>query len=111
MLVAACRDDLTVIRAKKGIRYEDDLGPVIQEAEDLSQRLGVVWTDALQAYRWMDYDHRTVIHEDGMFRRTASTLTRLSVCRHSCTRGCGSSAACSKRSLEQAAHTFAASGR
>ena len=33
-------------------------------AEDLSQLLGEVWTDGFQAYREMDRDHRTVVHED-----------------------------------------------
>jgi hypothetical protein len=63
-LVAAGRDELTVIRAKKGSRYEGDLEPGIKEAEDLSQPLEEVWTDGLQAYRWIEYDHRTVLYEE-----------------------------------------------
>ena len=35
-LVAACRDSLRVIRGQRGIDYEGDIEPVIQEAEDLS---------------------------------------------------------------------------
>ena len=53
-LAAACRDSLRVIRGQLGIDYSGDLEPVIQEAEDLSQRLGEVWTDGLQAYREME---------------------------------------------------------
>ena len=63
-LVAACRDVLRVVSAQEGSDYEDDLGPVIEEAADLSQRLGEVWTDGLQAYREMERDHRTVIHKE-----------------------------------------------
>ena len=64
-LVAACRDVLRVVSAQEGSDYEDDLGPVIEEAADLSQPLGEVWTDGLPAYQGMEYDHRTVIHDDG----------------------------------------------
>jgi len=46
-LVAACRDSLRVIRGQLGIDFSGDLEPVIQEAEDLSQPLGEVWTDGL----------------------------------------------------------------
>lgn len=63
-LVAGCRDELTVIRAKKGIRYENDLEPVMQEVADLSQPLEEVWTDGLQAYRRMEPDHQTVFHDE-----------------------------------------------
>ena len=62
-LVAACRDVLRVIRGQPGIRYETDLDPVIQEATDLSQPLGEVWTDGLQAYRQLEY-----IHQFGLVR-------------------------------------------
>lgn len=63
-LVAACRDSLRVIRGQRGIDYEGDLEPVIQEAEDLSQWLEEVWTDGLQAYREMDRDYRTIVHKE-----------------------------------------------
>ncbi|WP_254544872.1 IS1595-like element ISHrub1 family transposase [Halomarina pelagica] len=105
-LVAACRDELTVIRAKKGIRYEGDLGPVIEEAEDLSQPLGEVWTDGLQAYRWMEYDHRTVVHKeryvspDGVHINQVECLWSLLHPWLRKFRGL------SKQGLEQAAHTF-----
>ena len=36
----------------------------MQEPEDLPQPLGEVWTDGLQAYRRMEYDHRIVIHDE-----------------------------------------------
>jgi len=42
-----------------------DLAPVIEEANDLSQPLGAVWTDGLPAYQGIDHNHRTVIHDDG----------------------------------------------
>ena len=64
-LVAACRDVLRVVSAQEGSDYEDDLGPVIEEADDLSQPLGEVWTDGLPAYRGMEHDHRYVVHDDG----------------------------------------------
>lgn len=53
---------LRVIRGKHGINYGDDLGPVIKESEVLSQPLGGVWTDGLQAYREMEHNHRIVVH-------------------------------------------------
>ncbi len=63
-LVAACRDSLRVIRGKLGITYDTDLEPVIKETADLSQPLGEVWTDGLQAYRRMEHDHKIVIHDE-----------------------------------------------
>lgn len=63
-LVAACRDSLRVIRGRPGIDYSGDLEPVILEAADLSAELGEVWTDGLQAYREMEFDHRTVVHKE-----------------------------------------------
>jgi len=36
-LVAACRDVLRVVSAQEGSDYEDDLAPVIEDADDLSQ--------------------------------------------------------------------------
>lgn len=65
VLVAACRDVLRVVSAQEGTEYEEDLAPVIEEADDLSQPLGKVWTDGLPAYEVMDHDHRTVIHDEG----------------------------------------------
>jgi len=65
VLVAACRDVLRVVSAQEGTDYEEDLAPVIEEADDLSQPLGEVRTDGLPAYQGMDHDHRTVIHDDG----------------------------------------------
>ena len=64
-LVAACRDVLRVVSAQEGSDYEDDLAPVIEDADDLSQPLGEVWTDGLPAYQGMEYDHRYVIHDEG----------------------------------------------
>lgn len=39
-LVTASRDVLRVVSAQQESDYEDDLGPVIKEAADLSQLLG-----------------------------------------------------------------------
>jgi hypothetical protein len=41
-LVAVCRASLRVIRSQLGIDYSDHFKSVIQEAKDLSQRLGEV---------------------------------------------------------------------
>jgi len=105
-LVAACRDSLRVIRGQLGIDYSGDLEPVIQEAEDLSQTLGEVWTDGLQAYREMERDHRTVVHKeryvspDGVHINQAECLFSLVQPWLRKFRGL------SKQGLEQAAHTF-----
>ncbi len=105
-LVAACRDSLRVIRGQLGIDFSGDLEPVIQEAEDLSQPLGEVWTDGLQAYREMERDHRTVVHKeryvssDGVHINQAECLFSLVQPWLRKFRGL------SKHGLEQAAHTF-----
>ncbi len=105
-LVAACRDSLRVIRGQLGIDFSGDLEPVIQEAEDLSQRLGEVWTDGLQAYREMERDHRTVVHKeryvspDGVHINQAECLFSLVQPWPRKFRGL------SKQGLKQAAHTF-----
>jgi hypothetical protein len=56
---------LRVVSAQEGSDYEADLGPVIEEADDLSQPLGAVWTDGLPADRGMEHDHRYVVHDEG----------------------------------------------
>lgn len=63
-LVAACRDVLRVISAEEGSAFDENLGPVIEEAGDLSQPLGEVWTDDYPPYRQMEHDHRTVVHDE-----------------------------------------------
>jgi hypothetical protein len=63
-LVAACRDVLRVVSAEEGSAYDENLGPVIEEAGDLSQPLGEIWTDELPAYQKMEHEHRTVVHDD-----------------------------------------------
>jgi hypothetical protein len=52
-----------MISAEEGSTYDKNLGPVIKEAGDLSQRLGEIWTDELPAYQAMEHDHRTVLHD------------------------------------------------
>jgi hypothetical protein len=49
-IVSACRDVLYVVSAEEGTAYDENLGPVIQNVDDLSQPLGEVWTDDLPAY-------------------------------------------------------------
>ena len=63
-LVAACRDVLRVVSAAEGTDYDEDLAPMIDEAGNLSQRLGEVWTDGLPAYQGIGHDHRTVIYDE-----------------------------------------------
>jgi transposase-like protein len=105
-LVAACRDVLRVIRGQLGIQYETDLEPVLEKTEDLSQPLGEVWTDGLQAYRQMEHDHKTVFHKEtyvspeGVHINQAECLYSLVKPWLRKFRGL------SKHGLEQAAHTF-----
>ena len=79
---------------------------MIEEADDLSQRLGEVWIDGLQAYRQIDFDHRTVVHKEryvspeGVHVNQADCL--FSVVQPWLRKFCG----LSKQGLEQAAHTF-----
>jgi hypothetical protein len=56
---------LVAVSAQEGSDYEDDLEPVIEEADDLSQPPGEVWTDRLPAYRGMKHNHRYVVHDEG----------------------------------------------
>lgn len=63
-LVAACRDVLRVVAAEKGTRYDEELAPVLEEAQELSQELGEVWTDEFPAYQQMEFDRRTVTHAE-----------------------------------------------
>ncbi|WP_254533489.1 IS1595 family transposase [Natrinema gelatinilyticum] len=105
-LVTACRDVLRVVHGQLGISYETDLDPVIQEAEDLSQPLGEVWTDGLQAYRRMEYTHQIVVHDetyvspDGVHINQVECLFSLIKPWLRKFRGV------SKHGLEQAVHTF-----
>jgi hypothetical protein len=61
-----------VIRSQLGVKYNNDFEPVIQEAEELFQRPGEVWTDRLQAYRKMDFDYWTVVQREKPSRRLFS---------------------------------------
>jgi hypothetical protein len=62
--VAARRDVLRVVSAEEGSKFEDEFNPVIEEAEDLSQQLGEVWTDEYPPYQQLERDHRTVVHDE-----------------------------------------------
>lgn len=105
-LVAACRDVLRVISAEEGSKYDENLGPVIEEAGDLSQPLGEIWTDELPAYQQMEHEHRTVVHDDeyvsdeGIHTNQVECLWSLVQPWLAKFRGL------SKQGLEQAAHTF-----
>ncbi|MGN8216775.1 IS1595 family transposase [Halococcus morrhuae DSM 1307] len=105
-LVAACRDVLRVISAEEGSKYDENLGPVIEEAGDLSQPLGEIWTDELPAYQQMEHEHRTVVHDDeyvsddGVHTNQVECLWSLVQPWLAKFRGL------SKQGLEQAAHTF-----
>jgi len=105
-LVAACRDVLRVISAEKGTRYNEDLAPVLEEAQQLSQQLGEVWTDQYPPYQQMDHDHRTVHHDeryvspDGVHTNQVECLWSLVQPWLRKFRGL------SKQGLEQAARTF-----
>ena len=105
-LVAACRDVLRVVSAEEGTNYDDELGPVIEEVDDLSQRLGEVWTDELPAYQAMEHEHRTVLHdeeyvsEEGVHTNQAECLWSLLQPWLAKFRGLA------KHGLEQAARTY-----
>ena len=105
-LVAACRDVLRVVSAEEGSAYDENLGPVIEEAGDLSQRLGEIWTDELPAYQGMEHDHRTVLHDeeyvsaDSVHTNQAESLWSVLQPWLAKFRGL------SKQGLEQAARTF-----
>ena len=97
---------LRVVSAEEGSAYAEDLGPVIDEVGDLSQRLGEVWTDELPAYQGMKHDHRTVVHDeeyvsdDGVHMNQAECLWLLFQPWLAKFRGL------SKPGLEQAARTY-----
>ena len=55
---------LRVVSAQEGSDYEEDLRPVIEEADELSQPLGEVWPDGLPAYQGMEHDYRSVTHDE-----------------------------------------------
>lgn len=63
-LVTACRDVLRVVSTEEETNYDEELGPVIEDVEDLSQWLGEVWTDEPPAYQAMEHDHRKVLHDE-----------------------------------------------
>jgi transposase-like protein len=105
-LVAACRDELRVIRGQRGIQYDTDLEPVLREAEDLSQPLGEVWTDGLQAYRRMEFDHRTVVHDERYVSPEGIHVNQVECLFSLVKPWLRKFRGLSKQGLEQAAHTF-----
>ncbi len=105
-LVAACRDALRVIRGKLGIAYETDLEPVMEEAADLSQPLGEVWTDGLQAYRRMEHDHKIVIHDETYVSSEGIHINQVECLFSVIKPWLRKFRGLSKHGLEQAAHTF-----
>ncbi len=105
-LVAACRDVLRVIRGQLGIQYETDLEPVMREAEDLSQPLGEVWTDGLQAYRRMEFDHKIVVHDETYVSPEGIHINQVECLFSLVKPWLRKFRGLSKHGLEQAAHTF-----
>jgi transposase-like protein len=105
-LVAACRDVLRVIRGQLGIQYETDLEPVMLEAEDLSQPLGEVWTDGLQAYRRMEFDHKIVVHDDTYVAPEGVHINQVECLFSLVKPWLRKFRGLSKHGLEQATHTF-----
>jgi len=63
-LIGACRDVLRVVSVEEGVDYDEELGPVLEEAQDLSQSLGEVWTDEFPAYQAMEHDRKVVVHDE-----------------------------------------------
>jgi len=105
-LVAACRDALRVIQGKLGIDYDTDLEPVIEETADLSQPLGEVWTDGLQAYRRMEHDHKIVIHDETYVSSEGIHINQVECLFSLVKPWLRKFRGLSKHGLEQAAHTF-----
>jgi len=105
-LVAACRDVLRVIRGQLGIQYETDLEPVMRETEDLSQPLGEVWTDGLQAYRRMEFDHKIVVHDETYVSPEGVHINQVECLFSLVKPWLRKFRGLSKHGLEQAAHTF-----
>jgi hypothetical protein len=105
-LVAVCRDVLRVIRGKHEIDYSGDLAPVILEAEDLSQELGELWRDGLQAYRELEHDHRIVVHGERYVSAEGVHINRVECLFSLIKPWLRKFRGPSKRGLQQAAHTF-----
>jgi len=105
-LVAGCRDDLRVVSAEEGTRYDDELGPVIEEVDDLSQPLGEVWTDELPAYQAMDHDHQTVCHDDEYVTDDGVTTNQVECLWSLIQPWLAKFRGLSKQGLEQAARTY-----
>ena len=105
-LVAACRDSLRVIRGKLGIAYDTDLEPVMEETADLSQPLGEVWTDGLQAYRRMEHDHKIVIHDETYVSSEGIHINQVECLFSLVKPWLRKFRGLSKHGLEQAAHSF-----
>ena len=105
-LVAACRDVLRVISAEEGSKYDENLGPVIEEAGDLSQPLGEIWTDELPAYQQMEHEHRTVVHDDEYVSDEGIHTNQVECLWSVVQPWLAKFRGLSKQGLEQAAHTF-----
>ena len=104
--VAACRDVLRVISVEEGSKYDENLGPVIEEAGDLSQPLGEIWTDELPAYQQMEHEHRTVVHDDEYVSKEGIHTNQVECLWSLLEPWLAKFRGLSKQGLEQAAHTF-----
>ena len=95
-----------MIRGHPGIDYSGNLEPVILETADLSAELGEVWTDGLQAYREMEFDHRTVVHKERYVSAEGVHINQAECLFSLVTPWLRKFRGLSKQGLEQAAHTF-----
>lgn len=97
---------LRVISAEEGSKYDENLGSVIEQAGDLSQRLGEIWTDELPAYQKMDHDHRTVVHDEEYVSDEGIHTNQVECLWSVLQPWLAKFRGLSKQGLEQAAHTF-----
>lgn len=97
---------LRVVSAQEGSDYKEDLEPVIEEADDLSQ----LWERSGLTVYQLTKAWSTTIGTSSMmkdtFPRRASTQTKQNVSGHFSNRGWQSSAASPIRGLEQAARSY-----
>jgi len=76
------------------------------EAEDLSQPLGEVWTNGLQAYRQMEFDHKIVVHDETYVSPEGVHINQVECLFSLVKPWLRKFRGLSKHGLEQAAHTF-----
>ena len=105
-LVAACRDVLRLVSAEEGTSFEDELKPVIDDAEDRSQRLEEVWTDDYQPYQPPKRDPKTVVHDEGYVSNSGVHPNQVECLWSLLNPWIEKCRGISNQCLEQAAHTY-----